>query len=224
MWRGSASGARINDLHAYLCAFRSKPPVSANRVTQTRSSLPPSLVPLPRKRIPEKRFENFQSSEPSGAEPSRAARSRHVGYIFFFFPLSLSTFHPLPSLPVQSGASIPFDGETGRSTGALSLFSRGREGEDIGKSGIKRMMVTKREKFYPLSSPLARSSTTSLDDLHSVELEASVGASADAIRCVCVCMRICVCMRVISQRHSNVTKGRNFVNFFSRRAARRGGN
>lgn len=54
------------------------------------------------------------------------------------------------------------------------------------------MMVTKREKFYPLSSPLARSSTTSLDDLHSVELEASVGASADAIRCVCVCMRMCV--------------------------------
>lgn len=109
MWRGSASGARINDLHAYLCAFRSKPPVSANRVTQTRSSpLLPS--PLPRKRIPEKRFENFQSSEPSGAEPGRAVRSRHVGYIFFFlFFFLFSSLSPSPiySPPTLSRAAHP---------------------------------------------------------------------------------------------------------------------
>lgn len=162
-------------------------------------------------------------AEPSRAEPSRTLASRRL-HIFFFSPLSLHI--PPSSLAARPEWRIhpfrwrdrPIDWR------ALSFFSRGREGEDIGKSGIKRMMVTKREKFYPLSSPLARSSTTSLDDLHSVELEASVGASADAIRCVCVCMRICVCMRVISQRHSNVTKSRNFVNFFSRRAARRGGN
>lgn len=55
------------------------------------------------------------------------------------------------------------------------------------------MMVTKREKFYPLSSPLARSSTTSLDDLHSVELEASVWRERrrDSL-CVCMYAYMCV--------------------------------
>lgn len=41
--------SRINDLHAYLCAFPSKPPVSANTVVQTRSESG-------------YRFENFQRS------------------------------------------------------------------------------------------------------------------------------------------------------------------
>lgn len=129
MWRGSASGARINDLHAYLCAFRSKPPVSANRVTQTRSSLPPSLVPLPRKRIPEKRFENFQSSEPSGAEPSRAephARVTSATYFFFFPSLSPhSTLFPrCPSRVAHPSLSMARPADRL----ARSLFFLQREG------------------------------------------------------------------------------------------------
>lgn len=150
MWRRSASGARINDLHAYLCAFRSKPPVSANRVTQTRSPSPP----LPRKRIPEKRFENFQSSE-RRAEPSRAEpRARVTSATYFFF--SLSTFHP-PIFPRCPEWRIhPFRWhtraytvsisvyiyiyirarETGRSTGALPFFQReGGRGRISAKAG-----------------------------------------------------------------------------------------
>lgn len=42
-------------------------------------------------------------------------------------------------------------------------------------------------------------------------------------RC-CACARAGVIRYIGAQRHSNVTKGRNFVNFFSRRAAHRGGN
>lgn len=159
-------------------------------------SLPPSLVPLPRKRIPEKRFENFQSSEPSGAEPSRAARSRHVGYIFFFFPLSLSTFHPLPSLPVQSGASIPFDGETGRSTGALSLFSPEGGRERISAKAGSNGWWWQKEKNSILSPPpsLARRRRvwTICTALNSKR--ALARAQTRFVVCVYVCVYVCVCV------------------------------
>ena len=164
----SASGARINDLHAYLCAFRSKSPVSANRVTQTRSRPLP-----PRKRIPEKRFENFQSSE-----PSRTLAPRRL-HILFSVSLSLSLFSlslppPYTLLPavdcpvVQSASNHLFSTshihihiyrpiykgihtQRPRSVNwrslSLSLFFFFRP--RYRKSGIKRMMVTKREKIPP---------------------------------------------------------------------------
>lgn len=138
-----ATGARINDLHAYLCAFRSKPPVSANRVTHkhahplaTESGYPKSALKI--------------SSRPSRAEPSRAARSRHVGYIFFSTPVHRSpsrfTYPSAPYIPLLGGAHPPL------AVYSRSFFpSRARGGgesrrDGYRESGIKRMMVTKREK------------------------------------------------------------------------------
>lgn len=157
--------------------------MSANRVTQTRS-LTPSPLPTPRKRIPEKRFENFQSSEPSRAEsdrvePSRAEPSRAeprtlaraATYSFFSLFLSIPPPYTLPSLsrvahPSLSTAYI-------RDRLALPLFFRRGEGRIYGQ---KRDQTDdgdkKREKSIPLPPSPPRSST-GLDDLqHSiVELE-----------------------------------------------------
>lgn len=146
MWRRSASGARINDLHAYLCAFRSKPPVSANRVTQTRSPSSPSLESgYPKSAL------KISSRAPSGAEPSRAARSRHVGYVFFFFSLHIPPpifprcpewrIHPFRwhtrAYTVSISVYIYIRArETGRSTGALPFFQReGGRGRISAKAG-----------------------------------------------------------------------------------------
>lgn len=140
MWRRSASGARINDLHAYLCAFRSKPPVSANRVTQTRSPSSPSLESgYPKSAL---KISSRASAERSRAEPSRALASRRLR-IFFFFSLHI----PPPIFPRCPEWRIhPFRWHTRAYTVsisvyiyiyararpadrlALSLFSRGREG------------------------------------------------------------------------------------------------
>lgn len=136
MWRRSASGARINDLHAYLCAFRSKPPVSANRVTQTRSPSPPSLESgYPKSAL---KISSRASAERSRAEPSRALASRRLRIFFFLSP------HSTPHIPSLSRVAHPslsmahtriyseyigvyiyiYARETGRSTGALPFFQR----------------------------------------------------------------------------------------------------
>lgn len=202
MWRRSASGARINDLHAYLCAFRSKPPVSANRVTQTRSPSSPSLESgYPKSAL---KISSRASAERSRAEPSRALASHRLRIFFFLSP------HSTPHIPSLSRMAHP-----SLSMAHTHIYSEyigiyiyirardrpidwrspffpegGREGEDIGKSGIKRTMVTKREKIYPPRS------STSLDDLHSVELErASARARMRFAVGGCVCARVCVLYR-----------------------------
>lgn len=199
MWRRSASGARINDLHAYLCAFRSKPPVSANRVTQTRSPSPPSLESgYPKSAL---KISSRASAERSRAEPSRALASRRLRIFFFSLHIPPPIFPRCPEWRIH-----PFRWHTRAYTVSISVYiyiytrardrpidwrspffpEGGREGEDIGKSGIKRTMVTKREKIYPPRS------STSLDDLHSVELERASARARMRFAvggCVCVLYR-----------------------------------
>lgn len=139
MWRRSASGARINDLHAYLCAFRSKPPVSANRVTQTRSPSSPSLESgYPKSAL---KISSRASAERSRAEPSRALASRRLRIFFFSLHIPPPIFPRCPEWRIH-----PFRWHTRAYTVsisvyiyiyararpadrlALSLFSRGRAG------------------------------------------------------------------------------------------------
>ena len=179
--------------------------------------------PPPRKRIPEKRFENFQLSE-----PSRTLAPRRLHILFF---LSLTPVYPFPRCRLSRGpeCSRPpiFDSAyiyiyTDQYTQDTYIYTHRLQSVDwpslpfflfffffcsgYRKSGIKRMMVTKREK-----------TSRWVWTVCSMELARSL------VRC-CACARAGVIRYIGEQRHSNVTKGRNFVNFFSRRAAHRGGN
>lgn len=129
---------------------------------------------------------------------SRAARSRHVGYIFFF---------PLPCPPPP--ATIRRYTLTPQWSILFFFFFEQRGRDRYRESGIKRMMVTKREKSQPDGRLCSRSWNRRVR-AHSRKCDSlyrhwSDGEGAEGT-------------------HSNVTKGWNFVNFFSRRAAHRGGN
>ena len=177
---------------------------------------------------------------------SRAARSRHVGYIFFFsFFFFFFFFHPhtlfpplstvpwsrvLPTTSFPRRVYIYTDRYTKTYTHAhtettvgLSLsfffFVRG-----IAKAGSNGWWWQKEKNPADGSGPFG--AWKLLARLARCCASARAGAIRSVYRYIHIYMYMYMYMYIYigARRHSNVTKGRNFVNFFSRRAAHRGGN